>query len=748
MPSQTDALQQELAGLRQELRLYQNYDLLTRLYNKQTFYQKSAELLREQPNTPFDIVCVDVERFKLINDQYGAETGDKVLCAIAAGLKQAFSPMNAILGRMAGDVFLLCVPGGREQEVEQLILRVFADCPLNRPVLPAIGFCHVTDRTLPINLLCDWAALAMRTAKGSYLKHSAVFNSSQRSLLLEEQTLMDKADAALKNREFQVYFQPKCNMRTGRIVGAEALVRWISPEKGLIPPCNFIPLFERNGFIKKLDLYVWEETIAWLRRRMDAGVRPVPVSVNISRIDIYGMDVCNVLTQLLNHYKVDLSLLELEITESAYVNQPEEIIRTIERLMGHGFTVLMDDFGSGYSSLNMLNNISVDILKIDMRFLARDDRKSRDILESVLHMSKWLNLPVVAEGVETKTQMDFLLAVGCMYAQGYYFYRPMPQVQFEALLADPEKVDLADNGRQLFDQAMLLDFHDLFHKDLMSDRLLSNLLGAIALYSFDGEGLYLLRGTEAYYKLMDSFKRPQAQWEQNLLPFFYEEDHPQILEGLRRAKTAVDDNVVELYVRKHHRNVFLWLQIRLFHLAETGGRDVYYAALADCTEHMTTLERLRVSEEQFCLAMETTSLVLFELDIKKREARYSKYTQRSFDLDAQVVKAPEGFIQQGTVCPESEEDFRAMYEAIFCGAEKASCIIHARLSGGAAVWNRVSLTTVKNNRGQAVKAVGIVETISRETEPSPEICQALRRQAQSRQSSAAAALPRGPANLI
>ena len=254
--------------------------------------------------------------------------------------------------------------------------------------------------------------------------------------LLDEHALLHDVEAALERREFEVYFQPKCNMLTEKVVGAEALARWRHPTRGLIPPSSFIPLFERNGFIKQLDLYIWEETARRLRRWIDMGHRPLPVSVNISRTDILTMDVCAALEEILRRYRLEPSLLELEITESTYVNQPEAVIRTVERLMRRKFTILMDDFGSGYSSLNMLNNVNVDILKLDMRFLEHNGQKSKDILESVVHMSKWLDLPLIAEGVEYQWQVDFLKELGCVYAQGFFFYRPMPAEDYEALLLD------------------------------------------------------------------------------------------------------------------------------------------------------------------------------------------------------------------------------------------------------------------------------------------------------------------------
>ena len=710
------ALMEENQILREQLRFYQEYDLLTGLYNKDTFYHKAAQLLAQRPQERFDIVCIDVQRFKLINDLYGTERGDELLLYLARALRGAFAPEGALLSRLGSDLFALCLPGGLTEEREKKIQHIYADYLLDMAVTPAIGVYHVQDRSVRVSLMCDWATLALASIKGDYSCHIAEYSDTLRSQLLEEQEILNSMDIALENHEFQIYLQPKCNIRTGKIVGAEALVRWLHPKKGVIPPGDFIPVFERNGFIKKLDVYIWEQTAAWLRGWMDAGHTPIPVSVNISRIDFFGLDICGVLQGLVEKYDLEPRLLELEITESAYANQPEEIIRTVQQLMQQRFTLLMDDFGSGYSSLNMLKDVNVDILKIDMRFLDRDDQKSKDILESVVQMGKWLGLPVIAEGVETERQVDFLLSIGCPYAQGYFYYRPMPLADFEALLLQEDTVDWTDGGKLTVDSNMLLDYHEFFHKDVLSSQLLGNILGAIALYSFDGSHLFFMRGNEEYYRFIHRRLGRRRQLEDELLATIAGQDRPTFLQALQTAKNDPDGQGIEVYVRPLAAGGPLWIRIRLFHLSQQGGRDIFYAALSDATEQMEDIERLRVSEEQFRLAMEATHIVLFELDVNTRTAHYSEYAQKAFHLDATVANAPEGFIEQGSVCPDSQADFRAIYEAIYRGEERASCVVRAHM-GNEVVHNRVTLIAIKGPDGKTVKAVGMVETLSREGGP-------------------------------
>lgn len=735
----TLALAEENLRLKEELRRSREYDTLTGLYNKNTFFQKAVELMAAHPEELFDIACVDVERFKLVNDIYGTEMGDRLLKGIAQKLKTVFTSRECILARMFNDMFALLLPGGQRQEAEQSILRIFGALSREMVLTPAIGFCPVIDRshgTQGVSSMYDRAILALKSVKGNYLKHAATYDIDQFSLLLEEQKLLNDVSSAMENHEFEIYLQPKCNMYTGKIVGAEALVRWRHPEKGLIPPGVFIPVFERNGFIKQLDAYIWEEAARWLRRWIDAGHRPFPISVNLSRIDIFGMDVCGVLDGILQKYRLDVGLLELEITESAYVNQPEAVIQTLERLTAHKFTLLMDDFGSGYSSLNMLSSVNVDILKIDMQFLVRNDKKSKDILESVLHMSKWLDLPVIAEGVEDQWQVDFLMGLGCIYAQGYYYYRPMPLPDFEALLLEEDKLDYQDNGMLRVGREMLLDFHELFHRDIMSDRLLENVLGAIALFRMEGNRLYLSKATGEYYRLTDRLGMLSAGQGSgaDLLAILRDEDRLRLLEALRHAKAVSGESGAEVSVCREAPPPARWFKLRLFHLANRIDGDIFYGALADITDQMENIERLRVRENQFYLAMEATNIVLFELDFKTKEARYSEYAQKAFNLDEVVANAPEGFIEQGTVCEESQDDFRAVYETIYAGGERASCIIHAKLGDGTLVWNRITLVAVRDEHDRAASAVGMVETVSRSAEATPEIQMELTRQKKSRRS--------------
>lgn len=707
----------EIEDLKKRLQFYEEYDPVTGLYNKTAFYDRVERILKEEASgIPFVIIGIDIQKFKLVNDLYGVETGDFLLKYFADSFRKRILEEPKVIGRMGADIFGVFMPETQELNKKTIseIEQIFWDIPLELELSPAIGIYKVEDRKIDVNLMCDRAILALNSVKGDYHKHTAVYEKSLRNNLIEEHQLLNSARAALVNKEFQIYFQPKCNMRTGKMVGAEALVRWDHPKRGRIAPGMFVPIFEKNGFVKELDVYVWKEAVRWVREWINTGRKAVPISVNVSRVDISGMDVCGIFKELIRRYQVPPELIEIEITESAYSEHEREIIAAVRELMSFGFTVLMDDFGSGYSSLNMLKDINVDILKIDMRFLDRDDRKSKDILESVVHMSKWLGLPVIAEGVETQNQVDFLLDIGCVYAQGYFFYRPLSAEQFEKLLENETKVDFSEGRNLNHAQDKILDFHDLFHEDAMSDRLLTNILGAIALYSFDGTQLHLLRVNAEYYRLV-YFQMLDEDKEEDVFQTFIEEDRQQFRDAVLKVRDEKNEKGVEICIRRKQKERIVWIKIRLFYLSCAGGNDILYGALSDVTEHMENMEELRISEQRFRVAMEITDLTLFEVDIKKKTARFSEGTRNAYRLDKNEIQAPEEFIRQGTLREGYEGVFKEMYSEIYQGAEQASCVVEANTERDI-VWNRITLIAVKDKDGVSVKAVGLIENITREKE--------------------------------
>lgn len=719
MDTETEqALRRENEKLHKQLADAYRYDRLTGMLSKDAFYAEVTEALKVHAAEPRSIVCFDIRRFKLVNDLHGMAYGDQVLCAFSEALRAAYAHKDgALVARLNADQFAAFVPTASNDEIEAVIRSICAACPDDYDILANAGVYHIGDGALSVGLMCDRAMLALRAVKGDYFACVAEYNPGLRDELVVERAVQEGIEVALAADQIEPFFQPKCNIRTGKVVGAEALARWRHPERGIVPPSEFVPLLERSGFIRALDMRIWEKTAAWLAELIAAGIEPVPVSVNVSRADIDGMDVCATLTDIVDRYGIDSSLFEVEITEGAYVDRRDQIIEASDALMNGGFTVLMDDFGSGYSSLNMLKDINVNVLKIDMQFLDRSDRRSRDIMESVVHMARWLNLPVIAEGVETDEQVEFLLDVGCVFAQGFRFYRPMDAEAFTALITDGSEVEYGGMVERIAaDSSKVFDFKDLLHEDVVSDRMLSSILGAVALYSLEGDDLRIMRGNPAYRRLTGWPTGDADSDSDNVMGVVYPDDAHLLLEAAKRARNAHDDNGVQFVARRMTEGSVQWIEMRLFHLYTSGSVDVLYGCLSNVTERMADTEALRMSEQRFEIAMESTGLVVFELDVATRTARYSASSQRAFGLNTAVIDAPEGFIEQGTVDEVSIDDFCDAFEAIYRGEERVSVVARSRMADGAAVWNRLTLLAVKGAENEPAKAVGLVENVTREKE--------------------------------
>ncbi|MEG1966151.1 MAG: EAL domain-containing protein [Clostridia bacterium] len=430
-----------------QLRYLAEHDSLTGIYNKTAFYRKTVEMLKAMPTATFCLVNFDIQRFRAVNDIFGHEEGDKLLRFIALQLRDVIGS-DGTYSRADTDHFIFCIP----YEQEDLIARIQRLCEgvknykLSFEVQLCFGIFLVDERDMPINMMCDHAEMAKRTIKGSYLQHWAFYDATMRDTLLQEQAIIGRMSEALENGEFIAYYQPKCRLDTGAIIGAEALVRWNHPQRGILPPGEFVPVFEKNGFIMKIDVYMWELVCIFISKRLRKNPKdPIRVSVNMSRVNLYNPKLCKTLEELCKRYNVPVSRMHVEITESAYAENAHLLLEMTAELQEMGFLVEMDDFGSGYSSLNMLKETPVDVLKLDMRFLSGTglDERGDSILSSIVGMATKLGMEVIAEGVETEEQARFLATIGCKMAQGYYYAKPMTEAEFEQRL--DEHTNLGDH---------------------------------------------------------------------------------------------------------------------------------------------------------------------------------------------------------------------------------------------------------------------------------------------------------------
>lgn len=417
-----------------ELNYMLEHDSLTGLYNRYGFSKKTARILKENPDKSYILMQLDIERLKIINELYGTEMGDKVLCTLADALRECMEE-DCVYGRLEADHFVICLPDRPEYlaYVRDFLQERMAHAHVRHQIKIYFGIYPITDRSMSVDLMFDRAGLSLEAVKGQYNQNYAVFDEKLHEQMLLEQEFTNEMDWALQTGQFQVYVQPIVSLKTRRIVSGEALIRWIHPVKGMVSPGAFIPFFEKNGFIIKLDAFIREEVAKVLDK--------VPISVNISRLEFYTPDFVKSLVELVKRYDINPALLRLEITESAYMDNPDQLLEEIESLRKYGFKILMDDFGSGYSSLNMLKEVPIDIIKLDMKFLSGEDNYGREhsILGSIIHMVREIGMETVSEGIETEEQARFLGDMSCEYGQGYYFARPMPIKEFLALTEKQKK---------------------------------------------------------------------------------------------------------------------------------------------------------------------------------------------------------------------------------------------------------------------------------------------------------------------
>jgi len=403
-------------------------DQLTGLYNHQTMLEKTAKLIQENRAAKYCIVYLDINCFKVINELFNMETGDTILKTAGAYFKTVVGK-RGLAARLSADKFALCVPED-SLDMELLIQgldAVMRSLAVYRSIMFYAGVFIVDNVYLSVNKMLDRAHLAMNTVKGNYNKRFAYYDEQLRTSLMEEQMLVRDMEGAMENNNFCIYLQPIYDTVAKKIVSAETLIRWHHPQKGLMSPGRFIHVFEKNGFVTRLDRFAWESACRFLSRQRDNGLTVIPVSVNVSRINMYDHNFVDYMQSLLIKYDLEPRMLRIEITESAYAENPAQLIRVMRKLKNAGFTVLMDDFGSGYSSLNLLKDIAVDVLKLDMKFIQDLEVSNRVavIMKSVVKMARELGMDTVVEGVETEKQVKFLQEIGCNVIQGYYFAKPM-----------------------------------------------------------------------------------------------------------------------------------------------------------------------------------------------------------------------------------------------------------------------------------------------------------------------------------
>lgn len=409
---------------------------LTGMYGLKAFFFKANECMQKHMDLQYALIRMDIYRFKTVNEFCGREQGDNLLRYIADCIRVYESDVT-VVGHLRADIFAICIPFKQRSELADIAVALhgkISEYHMDCKALPSFGIC-VSKNHMDISLMCDYADMALQNIKGKAYAVYEFYDDKMREKMLSEKKIENNVAAALRDEEFQVYIQPKVDMRSGKIIGGEALVRWISAKEGMIYPDRFIPALEKSGYIVDVDAYVWEKVFMAINSWIRQGIKPVPVSVNVSRSHVYQKCFSELLVNLSEKYDIEPCLVPLEVTESMFTEYVDELYDNITTLQSKGFCFSMDDFGAGYSSLNMLKNEPVDEVKIDRLFLKDIEKeKSQIVIRNVIHMIHELQIDMVVEGVETKEQAELLMSYGAYNAQGYYYYKPVPLAEFEQLL--------------------------------------------------------------------------------------------------------------------------------------------------------------------------------------------------------------------------------------------------------------------------------------------------------------------------
>lgn len=608
-----------------------NLDKLTGINNQQGFFEDTQKLLAQHPSVSFCLIYWNIRKFRTTNDLFGWEAGDRILVQWANTLHEILKDELAVYGRLDHDNFVCCVTEAFLQNNEWTKLgeiNYFAG-ETEYHFYSCCGLYRITDASLPLTTMLDKARAAMETIKNNYMTLYAWYDDSMWNSLLEEQQMNIEFKNAIEEKQFKVYYQPICRATDGLITSAEALVRWQHPVKGMISPGTFIPLFEKNGFISILDRYVWDEVCAMQQSRLDQGLATVPVSVNVSRVEFYNPALCDDIKNIAKKHNISPDLLKIEITESAYADNPVQVQEAVKKLHAYGFTVLMDDFGSGYSSLNMLKDLPIDVLKIDMRFLDNLDtsQKATIVLESIIRLAKWMKLSVVSEGVETQKEWEYLKSVECDAVQGYYFYKPMPQEDYIALL----NRSAANSTNLLFHSAPEVDdtILDIFNQtNTMESVLFYSMIGGMGLLEVNGNDVEILRVNNGYYETVyNSLPR-----ERNLVNHPFEEpERSFMLEQCRLAKEEAKVRQFQLH-HKRKDGVYVWLSVKLRYMGGSPNRSLFLFSLDN-------IEELKQAEKQRFIS--NSNSVLLKLFDRVYQLDYSTRAVNVLHVEKETIKHPQ-----------------------------------------------------------------------------------------------------------
>ena len=684
-------------------------DGLTGLLSRRSFCVAVDHAIQKEPELAADggfaVICFDVIRFKAINELFGTKRGDRLLQYIASVIKMELGE-GAVASRIDADHFAVFMR--REHDAPERLLDLLSasiagyDLPFETTYNAGIYITCVEQLTA--DAMMDRANLAQSAIKGSYTIKYRYYDESLRSEMLSEHEIEGMIAEGLREKQFVIYYQPQYSHSSGALIGAEALVRWHHSERGMILPGVFVPIFEKNGFITELDLYVFDHACALLRRVMDEKLPIVPVSTNFSRYDIFHADFIDKLEAIRSRYDVPARYLHIELTETVFIGGSKRMNSVIEQLHDRGYTVQMDDFGSGYSSLNVLKDTDVDCFKLDMDFLSGSlgPSKGGTILGTVVRMAKWLGVRVIAEGVETKEQADFLRSIGCDCMQGFLYSRPLPEEAYMQLLRTQDgRSDHRHTERQ-----DMLNVVDFFNPASQETLIFSRYAGPAAIFEYNAGQVEILRINPKYIAEIGMNHTEHELIGSDPLAVFDEENREIYLDMLERIiRTGEEQECSTWRTVKSaccgEDRMYIRSTVRL--IARSQNAFLFFASIRNMTNERRELEAIMDNERRFKVASEQVNIYYWEYTVATREMRPCFRCMRDLGLPAVLTNYPESAFELGVFPPEVHDLFRSWHRQVAGGVPELEAIMPLTEKR---IPFRVRYTTEFDDYGRPVKAYG------------------------------------------
>jgi len=520
---------------------------------------------------------------------------------------------------------------------------------------------------------------------------------------LTEQEILNQFETALAEGQFQAYYQPQYNHANGALIGAEALVRWIHPVHGMQSPLNFIPILENNGLIFKLDINVFEQVCDFQRHIIDQGFITIPISFNASRYDVCEPNYVQQLENIRLRYNVPVKLLRIEITESSIVCGSEYINDIVTELHKLGYLVEMDDFGSGYSSLNVLKDVDFDILKLDMKFFRGNlSAKAGTIIRSVVRMASWLGMPVISEGVETIEQADFMQSIGCTYIQGYLYSKPLAPKAFVELMEATAKDDLRPRIKLIEH----MDANRFWNPESIETLIFSNYVGGAAIFTYKDGIVEVIRVNKKYLKELGLNISEKDVLKLHDLANTSEEQGKIYLKTIQEAIASGEEAECETWRTFHSPccgDERLCIRSSMRSLGRVNDKELFYVTIRNVTKEKLLFEEVYSSDQRFRAASEQANVYAWEVDLITKDMRPCFRCMRDLGLPAVVHNYPESAIDSGIFPPDYADMYRDMMHQLAEGTEKLEAIIP--LTVGRIPFH-VRYTTEFDESGKAVKAYG------------------------------------------